>query len=510
MQKKTTKKQGQSRPPTTENKYSCGQINLARSPTAWEELKIYLEEQETDILLICEPPIRLQQNKQPPFGYVWHYQQNEDESGAGILIRKNIPQKLSRHQDTRSTTVEITSGTTRIRINSFYLQPKTLKGIQAWETAIKEAKKDNVPLITGGDVNAHSSWWGPTENNTEGDTVEDLILDAELCVINDADSAPTFQRRQSSEQWLDITVTSPAIEDKVTRWRVEPDAIPSSDHNLITYEFHAPRVEYPAKETWNWKRTSWKEFKEVLAIFLPDDDKPAPQSPAEIDDNVTTITMAIQAAMRLCVPKTRPGPHSKEWFDEEAKACYTTLKHKPKQSPDYMKAKEEWRRLIRTKKTQAFQRFVEQTDKNNCWEALRRLEGKRKRTEITRLKTGEQYRTDPEQIAAALAKRYFPEEEADRTQEDPQSPRIHVTQGTTKTSGNNKPKPTEQFTSKTQITFELARRRAKTTPGHDEIPFMVLRQNADKLAGPLAKLHNAIAKIGYYPTSWRKGIVCNI
>ena len=175
-----------------------------------------------------------------------------------------------------------------------------------------------------------------------------------------------------------------------------------------------------------------------------------------------------------------------------------------------MKAKEEWRRLIRTKKTQAFQRFVEQTDKNNCWEALRRLEGKRKRTEITRLKTGEQYRTDPEQIAAALAKHYFPEEEADRTQEDPQSPRIHVTQGTTKTSGNNKPKPTEQFTSKTQITFELARRRAKTTPGHDEIPFMVLRQNADKLAGPLAKLYNAIAKIGYYPTSWRKGIVCNI
>ena len=68
----------------------------------------------------------------------------------------------------------------------------------------------------------------------------------------------------------------------------------------------------------------------------------------------------------------------------------------------------------------------------------------------------------------------------------------------------------QDFTTSTQVAYELFRKRRQTAPGHDDIPFIALRENARTLANPLARLYNAIIRTGHYPSQWKQGIICNI
>ena len=495
----------------TKDKYSVGQINLASSPAAWEELKIHLDEHKIDAVLISDPPQSLRRGKQLPFGYDWHYQHAEDDSGAGILIRKTVPHRPTETQATRSTTIELNQGAHKIRLNSFYLQPVTLKGIEDWEESIEQAKRNNVTILTGGDANAHSRWWGRSQSNPEGNTVEEVLITRNLDIINEPDSAPTFQRGSDCEQWLDITAASMPIAERIQQWRVLPEVIPSSDHNLITFEIHTGRQELQEKATWNWRQTDWKEFKEILNMFIQAIQPSDLETPDEIDRQVLLLTNAIQATMRLCVPQSKPSPYRKTWFDTEARAKYSELKNTPKNTPQHEEKKAEWKRMIQTKKLQSFQKFTEETTLDTCWEALRRLEGKKKRTAITRLKIRGQFQTEPELIANALAEHYFPEDINENTDDNHtrhSRPRSPVdSPDNTQQQG---PDQERDFTTRTQVAFELLRKRRQTAPGHDDIPFIALRANAMVLANPLARIYNAIARTGHYPSQWKKGIICNI
>ena len=123
----------------------------------------------------------------------------------------------------------------RIAVVSSYLQPGTLLGLQNLTQIITALQSRNTPLLVCADLNGHSPWWGRSECNEAGEQIEHYILATDLHAHNDPKSPPTFQRASSSGQWLDLTLSSSSLVDKIQDWRVDPGAINFSDHELICW-----------------------------------------------------------------------------------------------------------------------------------------------------------------------------------------------------------------------------------------------------------------------------------
>jgi len=77
-----------------------------------------------------------------------------------------------------------------------------------------------------GDFNAHTPLLGVTDTNAEGTTLEKIVDDNHLIVLND--KTGTYLKRDGNMSYLDATVTSRDIALKCS-WRVHTDNL-GSDH----------------------------------------------------------------------------------------------------------------------------------------------------------------------------------------------------------------------------------------------------------------------------------------
>ena len=94
------------------------------------------------------------------------------------------------------------------------------------------ANKYHLPLIAGGDTNAHSYLFG-NERNRRGDELEDIILEHSLKIEN-IGTEPTFDTIRGTRQLqscIDITL-SRGIKGQISNWEVKKD-YNASDHNTM-------------------------------------------------------------------------------------------------------------------------------------------------------------------------------------------------------------------------------------------------------------------------------------
>jgi len=166
------------------------QINLAASRMAWEELLIEIDEHKPEMLLISDPPIPVRQNKLIPRQYKCYFETMEQSTGAGCLIRRDISHEIEMGNGPRIQLIKVHTTYGSIAVISCYLQPSTLEGLGELVQCIKTLQRQNLPVLIGGDVNAHSCSWSPSETNEEGEIMEELILDFDLHLVNDPKSPP--------------------------------------------------------------------------------------------------------------------------------------------------------------------------------------------------------------------------------------------------------------------------------------------------------------------------------
>ena len=348
------------------------QINLAKSPLAWEDLKIQLDRDEIDAVLISEPPKCLQLGRTIPSEYTWTYQQNESMSGAGILYRKNLRVTKPIEDTPRINTIAVKrENNTALWISSFYLQPETLEGLHDVQKVGIEAIKTDSHWILGGDANAHFSLWRQADNNECGNR-EDWILENSLLVINDRDSEATFSRKSTQDQWLDITLSTQGISRQITEWQVKKEAIPNSDHSLIHWEIDGQDAKLTDLKQRSWAKTNWEEYRDLVQAFLPT----LPlriDSIARLEEQTHLLTKALSTAMKLTTKMVEPKKIPRNWFDQEAQKLHNRLRASKKGTNEHNAIRSEWKELVRNKKLLSFQKFTESTNDQNCWEALRRL-----------------------------------------------------------------------------------------------------------------------------------------
>ena len=76
----------------------------------------------------------------------------------------------------------------------------------------------NIPLIMGGDANAHHTVWGSSDINNRGARLLEYIASTDLEILNRGTS-PTFITRNRTEV-LDITLASRKILESIKEWHV--------------------------------------------------------------------------------------------------------------------------------------------------------------------------------------------------------------------------------------------------------------------------------------------------
>jgi hypothetical protein len=112
-----------------------------------------------------------------------------------------------------------------------------------------------IPLIIGGDFNAHDQSWGCVQGNARGDTISDFFATKNLLICN-VDRVPTFHSHLGSSI-IDLTIVNNAARGLIEGWGVS--LVHSfSDHRYIKFSFKADTCQKIFKRS--PKNTEWESL----------------------------------------------------------------------------------------------------------------------------------------------------------------------------------------------------------------------------------------------------------
>ena len=161
-----------------------------------------------------------------------------------------------------------------------------------FESLVKYCKEKSLPLIVGADSNAHSTYWGPSQNR-RGQEFEDFIAENELFVLNDG-VKPTFIQG-NRRSWIDVTLRNKFALDKNlgVNWCVE-DEFSFSDHQLITFSAKVLPAKPQLKR--DFSKIHWRRFKAEV-------EKKVWRIDGDLDSKTSSLIDAITSALDTQAPK---------------------------------------------------------------------------------------------------------------------------------------------------------------------------------------------------------------
>lgn len=150
-------------------------------------------------------------------------------------------------------------------LSSIYLGHDCTEAIpgESVRATVKYSNDLSIPLIMGGDVNAHHEVWGSNDTNPRGRNLLEFLATTDLEILNRGNS-PTFVTSRRAEV-LDLTVCSQSIVSKVINWHVSNE-VTLSDHRAIVFEIACATS--PPKSFRNPRNTDWAKFNNLAAIGL--------------------------------------------------------------------------------------------------------------------------------------------------------------------------------------------------------------------------------------------------
>lgn len=130
-----------------------------------------------------------------------------------------------------------------IIIINVYMSPSTNIAHKLENLSIILHKYNNHPIILAGDFNARSTTFGDVKTNARGRLLEQFVHNHGLSLKNTS-SAPTFQKVNRSSL-VDMTFTNLKAQKTtaIDKWKVHPNYITSSDHNLIIFSITIPSTD---------------------------------------------------------------------------------------------------------------------------------------------------------------------------------------------------------------------------------------------------------------------------
>ncbi|XP_016665037.1 uncharacterized protein LOC107885856 [Acyrthosiphon pisum] len=290
------------------------QVNLNKQMIASEQLRDICLKDKVDIILVQDPLIIN--------GYVTCFEGcrqilSDDNPEAAIIITNNKIKAIKLGQfTTRYVAVaRIGIGLSKddvVIVSAYFRYNKPTTMFTELLTNISLA---NRRLLIGADCNGHSIRWHNDSTNTRGKTVEELVDDQDLRIINTPQDLKTYKRHGMGESNIDITLASTSINRSIRGWTVTDRT--DSDHRTLefTLNLKSPKrkIENPGTR-FNTDKADWDKFRLTLLGL-----KTNIQGDS-VDEIARSLTEAIVQAAKLSMPirgGAKTGITTPSWWTDE-------------------------------------------------------------------------------------------------------------------------------------------------------------------------------------------------
>ena len=356
-------------------------------------------------------------------------------------------------------------------------------------------------LILALDSNAHSTLYGPNENE-RGRQFELFVLESNLWIANRG-TTPTFQTLRA-ESCVDVTLVRGV---DILDWRVDTQ-YNASDHNSILFSIGQVEL-VPSKEIRPWKQAKWNILKSEL--MKGGYSVPRRVTKAKLDKMVEYLYQRLEEALDKACPKISVKTRFKgsNWFNDKLKRC----NHKVRKQYNIarrVETQEEWNKYHRVHKKfkyrckvakrTTWRRFVTDTETEHKMSRLAKIAQHRERAQLHSLQKSDGLFTAPgEETILELSKAHFPDAVRDAPYEDPEDHRFLSKE----TILNEK----VEFLSLTKIRASLEKFHPYKAPGPDGIKAVALRHLPDVVIKFLYVIYLACVKLHYTPILWQQSTV---
>ncbi|KAL6416583.1 hypothetical protein ACFW04_013336 [Cataglyphis niger] len=285
------------------------QINLNRSPRAFDLLQQNMRELNIGVAAISEPPFI--SNRANRFyssnGLAMIFHDSGLTGASPVLAFQG------------NNVVVVRMG--EVYLVSCYVSPNIPRGeflefVDELDDALAHSKNK---ILICGDFNSKSKLWGSPFSDERGTTIDEWAAASDLRLLNTG-SDPTCIRAQGCSI-IDLTWASPGLVRYISSWQVL-DLSTLSDHVYIVVKFDNNRqVEYNQTKKkicrWNWKKADWEKFQDSLLWSCTSN-----LSNIEIEPDVDKIADTLDAEMKMAcdnsAPKALPpqGKKSMYWWND--------------------------------------------------------------------------------------------------------------------------------------------------------------------------------------------------
>ena len=500
----------------TKNDLTCIQFNCRSINTGLGELKLLTYVNKPDVLILCETWLN-QHNKQIPkfinYSSEWKHRPLGHGGGLGILVKNGIqytkldllpfPNGVLEFQG-----IKIFERNDSINILNIYNPNKNLT-IQEFRHYIGQLGNK---FLIAGDFNAHSRILDSNTliNNQTGNTIENMLLDDDICLINEMNFYTYINSSNFKRSCLDLCFTSSNI-------------APSVDLELMRdiHSDHLPiqiTIQVKPAFTETIYRKKWKYEDNKLTNFSLNIKDSTIYRPSTCDNLITDFNQRIQTSANEHIQQTsgkiKLGKRTAWWNPECSRAVAERrrARHDLENHPTIVNAeiyKEKLKKvaeITKKAKRESFKNYVKNltfdTPIKQAWTKFKAIKGYN-RTASSPFFLQNVILTDPNDKAEALASHYS---RLSNNSNYINLPNYEIIKN--EAFKNNDQQYNKDFT-KDEL-LKCLHKTKNTSAGSDQITYKLLKSLLDENIEELLNIYNQCFHTGQFPSVWKEGLVISI
>lgn len=476
------------------------------------ELQKFLHEFEIDVMLISETHFTNKNYLRMP-NYTIHtsnHPDNKAHGGTAIIISNKINHHAIENISTeylQATNIQIQSAIGLITFSAVYCPPRYSISKHVFTEFFNRLGKR---FIAGGDYNAKHPWWGSRSNtpNPKGRQLYMAIQENKLATVSTGE--PTYWPTDINKQpdLIDFAVTK-GISELCLSARSCLEL--TSDHTPVLLSLNLPANENIYNIT-SARKTNWNKFKLTLEREVKCNIRL--KSNKDVDEAVDYLSNLITSAAISATTLTT--------FSRSTYTCSKTIAEKIKEKRKLRKiwqttrtksAKLNLNRAIKdlkislfNEKNEGIQNYLQNlsaTEKTqySLWKATKKIKQPTVYNSPIQNEKGDWARSDDEK---ALAFGNFLESVF-----TPASRKISQNEESEifSTSANHNASHINITFKVKEVNTIIKELKNKKSPGHDKITVFMIKNLPNKVTRLLTIIFNAIARLNYFPTSWKNASI---
>ena len=503
------------------------QLNLHRSYIASADLQRRLEHDAGFVALLQEPYTRSGIATNIPTGAMVFQAatpSNEVERNRAAIIASEAMSAwlVPDFTDSDMVTIAFDCELGTLWCSSVYMPgesndppPPLARGV------IGHCRNNDIPLLMGGDVNAHNILWNSSDTNGRGEALADYLISTNMFICNRGHE-PTFVTANRREV-LDVTLVSAGIADVVSGWRV--DSTPSlSDHRCIRFELAGQN--FPVKVSRNVRRTDWLLFNSQCEELLANLEVGNINNVRDLDVAAGKVTSSMIAAWEAACPlrSVRWEKSTNRWWSPalaEARKRVRRARHQAANTntqpnwevyKDTLKA---YKSAVRKAKRDSWRTFCGQFEKMPELSRLTKVLKGEKRVQLDVIQKADgSYTRNPGETLEVMLATHFPgcvpieESDADGgpiSMMEDDSLEALANNVSSEVVVEDVPEVThlaQHMVTRPRIVKAINSFQSYKSPGRDGIYPIMLQQGGGALLGMMVILFQASLRLKHIPSCW--------